>query len=601
MVRDRPSRSRLPSRRGRRATIIPLTVLALGLWAAAPIAPAHAQTAPTLAGISPTSGPASGGTHLTLTGTNFIEVRGVHFGPIFEDATLNCPSTTTCTITTPLAIAGPGTFNVTVETAAGTSNGLPFTYLDTPSLHSISPSEGFEAGGTAVTVTGTGYVPGATTVTFGGVAATNANCTTTSCTVSSPPGTGSVDVVVSTAAGTSNALGFRYLPPAPTITGLTPDRGPAAGGTVVTITGTSLAPEPDFGRPFVFFGSTEVQAESCASNTVCTVVAPAGSGTVAVTVETVSGTSNALNFTYSVGAGEPGWMRLGGPYRGDPSVLTRRDLVFAVGQTGEPFYHERLGAQWGAAIPLGGLLKSDVAPAEALIGPQDPNFEIFGTGIDGAVWYRTRDTGWQSLGGALLSTPAAVSFNGQTYVFGVGLDGAVWFRTPHSGWESLGGIILSDLGLTTDGTALYVTGVGLDDAIWSRRMTGSGWQAWESLGGEVISAPMTTTAGGTGYLFAIGGDGAVWYQGVTGGAWSGWYGLGGIAASAPAVIGHANGALDVFVVGVDSAMWQQHWNGSHWSGWHDRGGGFVSNPAASTAGIFGIGFDDFLWAGEIPA
>jgi hypothetical protein len=80
--------------------------------------------------------------------------------------------------------------------------------------------------------------------------------------------------------------------------------------------------------------------------------------------------------------------------------------------------------------------------------------------------------------------------------------------------------------------------------------------------------------------------------------WSSWYG---IAASAPAVIGNDDGALDVFVVGSELAMWQQHGNGSHWSGWHDRGGGFVSNPAASRPGAFGLGFDDSLWAGDIPA
>ena len=101
------------------------------------------------------------------------------------------------------------------------------------------------------------------------------------------------------------------------------------------------------------------------------------------------------------------------------------------------------------------------------------------------MWYRTRQTEWQSLGGALLSNPTAVTFDGVTYVFGVGLDDAVWYRTPHTGWASLGGVIVSDLGVTTDGSGLYVTGIGLDDAIWSLRMTGSTWHSWESLGGRV--------------------------------------------------------------------------------------------------------------------
>jgi uncharacterized delta-60 repeat protein len=294
------------------------------------------------------------------------------------------------------------------------------------------------------------------------------------------------------------------------------------------------------------------------------------------------------------------WVPLGGPYGTDPSALTKCDVVFAVGPSGEPYYHQRSGNQWSAAIPLDGLLDSGVAPAETLVGPPKPNFEIVGNGIDGAVWYRTRDTGWQSLGGMLVSNPTAVTFDAQTYVFGVGLDDAVWYRTPETSWASLGGVIISDLGVTADGTNLYVTGVGLDDAIWVQTLSGGTWHGWSSLGGAVTSAPVTTNAAGTGYLFTIGGDGAVWYQGITDGTWSGWYGLGGIAVSAPAAVTHEDGRIDVYVVGEDLGMWLQQWNSSQWSGWHDQGGGFVSNPTVSRTEVFGIGFDDLLYAGEIP-
>ena len=57
----------------------------------------------------------------------------------------------------------------------------------------------------------------------------------------------------------------------------------------------------------------------------------------------------------------------------------------------------------------------------------------------------------------------------------------------------------------------------------------------------------------------------------------------------------------MFVVGQDLGMWSQRWNGSHWSGWNDRGGGFTSNPAVSTTDVFGIGLDDVLYTGKIPA
>ena len=78
------------------------------------------------------------------------------------------------------------------------------------------------------------------------------------------------------------------------------------------------------------------------------------------------------------------WSPLGGPYRADPSVLAKCDVVFAVGPTGEPSFprarsgdgRARRRSHWAVCSD------SEVAPAEALVGPQDPNFEIFGNGIN---------------------------------------------------------------------------------------------------------------------------------------------------------------------------------------------------------------------------
>jgi len=88
-----------------------------------------------------------------------------------------------------------------------------------PVVTAIAPAGGPATGGTAVTVTGSGLAGG--TVAFGGTVAAGASCEDTSCTVISPPGTGTVDVTVTTAGGTS-AVGpvdqFTYqatLPPHP--------------------------------------------------------------------------------------------------------------------------------------------------------------------------------------------------------------------------------------------------------------------------------------------------------------------------------------------------------------------------------------------------
>ena len=51
------------------------------------------------------------------------------------------------------AAAGP--VGVTVTTAGGTNNGLSYTYVDVPTIGTLSPTSGPASGGTAVTITGT--------------------------------------------------------------------------------------------------------------------------------------------------------------------------------------------------------------------------------------------------------------------------------------------------------------------------------------------------------------------------------------------------------------------------------------------------------------
>ena len=69
-------------------------------------------------------------------------------------------------------------------------------------MSAISPGSGPAAGGTTVTITGTDLAS-ATAVKFGGVAATISSDTATQIVATSPAGTGTVDVTVTTAGGTS--------------------------------------------------------------------------------------------------------------------------------------------------------------------------------------------------------------------------------------------------------------------------------------------------------------------------------------------------------------------------------------------------------------
>ena len=167
-----------------------------------------------------------------------------------------------------------------------------------PTVTSVSPSSGTTAGGTAVTVTGTNFVTGAT-VTFGSAAATGVTVVNaTTITATAPAGAaGAVTVTVNNPGGQSGSLAsaFTYVAP-PTVTSVSPNSGTTAGGTAVTITGTNFA-----AGATVTFGGTAATNVVVTSATTITATTPAGvAGAVAVAVTNPSGLSGSLasGFTY---------------------------------------------------------------------------------------------------------------------------------------------------------------------------------------------------------------------------------------------------------------------------------------------------------------
>jgi hypothetical protein len=170
---------------------------------------------PSVSGVSPNSGPETGGTSVTITGAELGEASKVKFGSV-EAASFTVESPTSITAVSP---PGTGTVDVTVTTPEGTSSSGSrdhFTYeAPQPAIAKVSPATGPEAGGTTVTVTGE-HLTGATAVRFGATSATSFTVNSdSSVTAVSPGGTGTVDVSVTTPAGTSSpgaADRFTYEP-----------------------------------------------------------------------------------------------------------------------------------------------------------------------------------------------------------------------------------------------------------------------------------------------------------------------------------------------------------------------------------------------------
>ncbi len=159
---------------------------------------------PTVTGLSPASGPTSGGRRVTVTGTGFAAGATVSFGAAAGSA-VTVVSPTTITVTTPKH--AKGTVDVRVTTAGGASvvsAGDRYTFLVRPAVTRISRTSGTRRGGTRVTITGSGFTP-ASTVLFGTRTGRKVTVLSpTRITVVSPRhSAGRVDVRVRTPGGTS--------------------------------------------------------------------------------------------------------------------------------------------------------------------------------------------------------------------------------------------------------------------------------------------------------------------------------------------------------------------------------------------------------------
>ena len=177
--------------------------------------------------------------------------------------------------------------NVVVTGPTGTSSQtVPFTYVNAPApiVSTLTPNSGPVAGGTT-TITGSGFT-GTTQVRFGSLTSAFTVNSDNQVSATAPAGSGTVPVTVTTPGGTSTGNApYSYLP-APAITSLHPSEGMPSGGDSVTITGTGFTHATD-----VRFG-TSPGLFSIVSDTQIVARAPAGAGTVIVTVTSPGGFSS---------------------------------------------------------------------------------------------------------------------------------------------------------------------------------------------------------------------------------------------------------------------------------------------------------------------
>jgi hypothetical protein len=250
-----------------------------------------AVMAPEVGNVAPAVGPPAGGTAVGIGGSNFIGATAVDFGSTPASFTVKSASKIE-------AIAPPGaegTVDVTVTGPEGTSavgRADRFSYVPPgPSVVEVTPAEGQVEGGRPVQILGANLA-GATAVSFGGSSAAFQVDSSEHIAATTPSGSApDVDVRVTTPEGTSPIDPrdrYHYTSKFIEISKVSPPKGPAAGGTIVSITG-----EEFHGVADVKFGSQSATSFSVNpdGDSISAVAPPQTAELVVISVVTTFGTS----------------------------------------------------------------------------------------------------------------------------------------------------------------------------------------------------------------------------------------------------------------------------------------------------------------------
>ena len=536
----------------------------------------------------------SKGNTVTITGTNFNGVDKVSFGnPTCSQSVDVAAFQVTVPGTQITAVApahGAGTIDVAVHsTSAGAANGGwsscvaadKYTY-DVPTVTGLTADHGPTAGGTAVGIDGNvgteDFKPDDTSVIFDTTpACSNPHCTLTAdgpsghqrIHVTSPPHVvGTIHVHVVNASGSSANNGssdsFTYIAPTPAITSVSPNRGPASGGDVVTITGTgfSFADFVSVGDPSVAANHVACPSASCQVNGDTSVVfhtplhAP---GTVDLHVHTGGGsspTTTADQYTFAPAPTVTAVNPTSGPSSGGTSVvITGTGFHGGTGNSGScDISSVKFGSAFAATPTSCTDTSATVSSPPQSAGDAD-----------------TVDVRVTTNHGGISATSAADHFTytrARAMIGGKGTDGHLWVN-PGSGWQTRGGGLIAAPALVgihqsnNSVVPLYIV-TSNDHNLWVRNDT-SNWQPLDSNGPVYCNgSPGAALHGSTLYVACQGGDGALWYASTpapTGTALpvfaaGSWHPGGGRLSAGPA-LADVNGTMTFFANGTDGVIYTE--------------------------------------------
>jgi hypothetical protein len=229
------------------------------------------------------------GTVVTLTGSGFTDATNAAFNGTAA-ASFTVLSDTAMTVTAPVGVSAG---KITVATLAGSATSATDFTLPVPSITTFSPTSGI-ANVTDVVITGDNFLQ-ASTVTFGGVAATTFTVdSNTQITARLPVAAATGPVAVTVPGGTATSATSFTVIGAPTITSFAPNSGFI--GTTVSITGTTFT-----GATAVKIGGVDATF-TVDSDTAITVIVPNGAASGPITVVGLAGNAVSVDSFTVIGA-----------------------------------------------------------------------------------------------------------------------------------------------------------------------------------------------------------------------------------------------------------------------------------------------------------
>ncbi|CAF0819146.1 unnamed protein product [Rotaria sp. Silwood1] len=244
-----------------------------------------------ISNVAPTSGSTYGGVLLTINGNGFANLSSniqVTIGSSICSIVQTTPGQVQCIVPAQGSNASPATIHV-ISNGVTFPGSFTFAYssVSAPSITSISPTSG--TAGQTLTISGSNFINGQTSVTIGGATCTIISVSSSSitCTVSSSPaGNQPVIVYVSSVGNSNSNIQFQY---ALQVNSISPSRGSYGGGQLVNVSGDGF----NTSSISVTICSQSCQSISIISNTQLTCITPS---------TTYSITDQSCSFTVTVGS-----------------------------------------------------------------------------------------------------------------------------------------------------------------------------------------------------------------------------------------------------------------------------------------------------------